>query len=296
MSSYSANLPGGVSGAWLEQPVPRNVTDPETFKAARGFEAHFAQYMVKQMQGSTSMIGGEGLGGEVYNGMFTEVLGDQLAGQGALGITDLIYRQLMERRGQEPYTETDRASQPEMPDGVNPATTARADGAPLDLMHLANAVAEKYGVDRQIVESVIRAESDWNTTAVSHAGAMGLMQLMPETADSLGVTNPFDPVQNIDGGVRYLGQMLERYSGDVPKALAAYNAGPGAVDRYDGIPPFEETQSYVRKILSWLAGSGPQQTLTRDGETIRNAREFIQNNTRSIDNSGDAVEEPWKRS
>ena len=117
------------------------------------------------------------------------------------------------------------------------------------IIELARRTALKYGVNPDLVTSVINAESSFNQHAVSRAGAEGLMQLMPATAADLGVEDPMNAVENVDGGVRYLKQMLTRYSGNVSLALAAYNAGPGAVDRAGGIPDYRETRLYVQKVL-----------------------------------------------
>lgn len=126
--------------------------------------------------------------------------------------------------------------------------------------------SDTYGISETLLKAVAKAESDFNPNCTSGAGAMGIMQLMPSTAESLGVTKPYDAEQNIMGGAKLLSQLLAKYNGNISLTLAAYNAGSGNVEKYGGIPPFKETRNYVNKILGYL---GTDETITySDATTI----------------------------
>jgi len=128
-------------------------------------------------------------------------------------------------------------------------------------------VARAEGLDAELLRAVVEAESNYDAEAVSRKGAIGLMQLMPETARGMGVADPFHPAENLEAGARYLRRLLDRYQGRLPLALAAYNAGENAVDRYKGIPPFPETRGYVRKVLkAYGRGKKAKRVLGNEGE------------------------------
>lgn len=142
--------------------------------------------------------------------------------------------------------------------------------------------SHQHEVDPLLISAIMAVESDFNPSAVSNSGAMGLMQLMPGTANELGVHNPFNMTQNIDGGVKYFKMLLERFSGDLKLALAAYNAGPNAVAKYGGVPPYEETQNYVVKVL------GNYEKLLKQKQQINNRNADFENPSAAPANSAAA--------
>ena len=153
--------------------------------------------------------------------------------------------QSLETYAQKPDNDFQKILDTKVNNKKNPTSISRS-----EINDLISKYSDKNGLDEDFVKAVINQESGFNPNATSHCGAMGLMQLMPSTAQGLGVKNAYDAEQNIEGGTKYLKGLMDRFGNDKSLALAAYNAGPNAVKKYGGIPPYAETQNYVKSVLS----------------------------------------------
>jgi Rod binding domain-containing protein len=235
-------------------------------KACEQFESLFIYYMLKTMRDASdkSSLFGEGFGSEIYSQLFDEGLADKMAENGPFGIGDMLMKTYAKQAGlsEEEYkTYNSVISKPfyhYRPNIKVKAATPKVAADPAGIENYQTIIDEAsktHKVDPQLVKAVILQESGGDPKAISAKGAKGLMQLMDGTAEMLGVSDPFDIKQNINGGVKYLAGLITKFQGDLKKALAAYNAGPGAVEKYDGVPPFEETKNYVNSILDSLQSS-----------------------------------------
>lgn len=238
-------------------------------KAAREFEAVFLRQLIASMRKAGEALGedSQGESEKISMDMAWDGLANQMAEAGGLGIAKLVEPWLAKDMGalrglQGMSAEAGNAS---MIRNSSPVQASRAyveqqkTGRTVDLDDLVKRASAATGVDSSLIRGVIQAESAGNAKALSPKGAVGLMQLMPSTAAELGV-DPTDPAQNVLGGARYLASLLKRFDGDETLALAGYNAGPGAVDRYGGVPPYRETRNYVSSVLSHrrrFAGGAP---------------------------------------
>ncbi len=229
--------------------------------ATKQFESLLTSMMLKSMSTSNkSMFGEEGTGNDMFDSVFEQEISNKITETKSLGVAELLYKKIT---GEEMSSEmriklNNRINPIKIHNTQAPADSSRVQPSGNAIERLnkldnhINEASESFGVDKNIIKSIIMTESAANNKAVSSAKAKGLMQLIDSTASDMGVRNVFDPKENINGGTKYFAKMLRQYDGDIKMALAAYNAGPKNVEKYNGIPPFDETKSYIKKVLNYL--------------------------------------------
>ena len=218
------------------------------------------QMMLKSMTKSTGgMLGGEGYGNDIFDTVFETEISKHLTKSQGFGIAQSIYKKMTGedldmntlKIGKRPNVLNARKINKD----ISVPIITPSNRAEIRLQKYDDVIKEKsnkYNVPENLVKSIILTESAAKENALSKANAKGLMQLIDSTATDMGVKNVWNPAQNIEGGTKYISKMLKKYDGDVELSLAAYNAGPGNVDKYNGIPPFDETQKYVKRVLGYL--------------------------------------------
>jgi soluble lytic murein transglycosylase-like protein len=240
------------------------------YRSAVEFESLLVQKMLQSMRSATENLSGdshEPPGRSMYQDLADAEIARSIAAGNRGGLAAQLYRQLTGRSPDPALVGAVRHSRSRWPGSrqhttIHPLAVAEDRApSPARLRELVAKAARHHGVPEGLAEAVAAQESNWNAAAISPKGAIGVMQLMPATARALGVHNAHDPAENIEGGVRYLASLLERFNDQVPLALAAYNAGPGAVEKHGGIPPFRETRNYVTRIMDRWSPPTPLSTL-----------------------------------
>lgn len=230
-------------------------------KASKDFESLLTSMMIKSMTKTTGgLFGEESFGGDVLDTLFESEMSSYISKSRGFGVAEAIYERITGEKFPESYIAKIRPSlQGKTPSvdlnnlPIGAIAPSKSALGRLDRFQpIIKSAAKAYGINESIIKSIILAESAANEKAISKASAKGLMQLMDGTAKDMGVRNVWDPVENIHGGTKYFAQMLRQYDGDLKLALAAYNAGPGNVNKYKGIPPFEETKTYVARVMGYI--------------------------------------------
>ena len=259
-------IQSNISGVHLE------LTDQQKIKlktAAKDFEAVFMQYMLKSMQETEKIDGqnddGQGYGKDIMTGLFNSELARYVTNNSNLGIGNMLYKQLtgedMDSTGVDgPGAASNLLgnvlSDDRIQQRVLQKIKAYSSGSVLENVgkysDIIDDAAGTYEVEPNLIKAVIAAESGGRADSLSTKNAKGLMQLVDSTAKEVGVNNVFDPRENIMGGTKYLKNLINKFSGNIDMALASYNAGPDAVEQYGGVPPFSETQNYVKRVKSYL--------------------------------------------
>ncbi len=238
---------------------PADLQKAKIQQVASEFESMFTQMMLKAMRSTVgdNPLMPQSFGEKIFTEMLDSEYSKSITNTSNLGLAELIVKELEKLESPNltglnaPYNPALLMSNAFISDKMPLQSTASSSNPTSRIakwQSLIHEASEKYGVDKNLISAVIVQESAGNQFAVSKAGAKGLMQLMDSTARSLGVFNSFNPRHNIMGGTKYLRDMLDKYNGNEELALASYNAGPGAVDKYNGIPPYAETKNYVQSV------------------------------------------------
>ncbi len=259
-----------IKSTGIEQSLATTTIDSKNKKlkeTCQDFEAILVGYMFKSMRGASNTEGviKKNMGEEIFTEMLDGEYSKMASKSNTLGLSDILYKQLSAKTGQHQdlnkaisnYKDSELRSKISVKNFQaeniisNNTNNINLVKQVSKYNSIINVAARDFGVSPHIIRGVIAQESGGNKTAISNTGAKGLMQLMDSTSKELGVKNVFDPKQNIRAGTKYLKMMLEKFNGNITNALASYNAGASNVEKYGGIPPFKETQNYVKKVMNY---------------------------------------------
>jgi|WetSurMetagenome_2_1015567.scaffolds.fasta_scaffold144459_2 Rod binding domain-containing protein len=277
----NVSSPYDPSTATVRQKQPLDIKSKvKLHNALKDFEAMFVNYMLKSMKSTVmkSEDQGNGFGGDMLDGIFDYEFSRQISRNSNLGLGEIMYKKITGEDWIDPRAEKSKAGVVESrneirkPENQTPeqrVVSVKKPATQLDdriqsLEPIIEKAAAYHGIDTSLVKAVIAAESSGNIKAQSPKNAKGVMQILDSTAADLGVKNVWDPEENIFGGTKYLKRMLDRFQGKIEDTIASYNAGPSAVERYNGIPPYKETQAYVQKVLEYIRHFQEQENKNRE--------------------------------